>query len=167
MVVGGLKQLLSGKGPVAINQDTELGLKDVRAILADESGSRETVIDEVRRRLYRQRGIHIGKDVDLMERVAEEQESLWVEQDSRGDAEQKAARKFGLPVEDLCLIAYELWHWSLTRERDFRIRAVKPKPSSARSLQALRGHITRDLYDELAEPIAEYKLERYLESPSD
>lgn len=63
------------------------------------------------------------------------------------DAETKAAARLGLDVEQLTALAHAVWRRSLTEERDARLGDVGEIP--ARSLQARRGHITRQLLAEL------------------
>ena len=66
------------------------------------------------------------------------------------DAEQKAARLLGVSAEELALAAISLWGRGLTQERE---RLLRQHPvtagASARTLQAARGRITRQLLDEL------------------
>jgi hypothetical protein len=66
-----------------------------------------------------------------------------------GVAEQKAARKFGVSPEELDSVAREFWGRSLTDERDARVQEQAPADAEVRTLQALRGHVTRELLDEL------------------
>jgi transcriptional regulator with XRE-family HTH domain len=69
---------------------------------------------------------------------------------SCGDAESKAARVLRVPPVTVALAAAGRWHRSLTKERDARVAdQSKGSAISARTLQALRGHITRQLLDEL------------------
>jgi hypothetical protein len=90
-----------------------------------------------------------------------------IERDSKGEAEQKAARKLRVSAEVLADSALEIWNRSLTQERDFRIRGISPSPTSARSLQALRGHVTRQLLAELTEIIGDYKQRIYDQAQAD
>lgn len=64
------------------------------------------------------------------------------------DAERKAARRLGVTTEAIVNAARRLWGRTLTKERDTRVKDSKGT-DSARSLQALRGHVTRELLDEL------------------
>jgi len=70
------------------------------------------------------------------------------------DAERHAARKLASTPEAVADAADRLWGRSLDDERDHRLseRATK---LSARSAQAQRGHITRDLLTELARELAD------------
>ena len=67
---------------------------------------------------------------------------------SRGDAEMKAARALGVPPAAIALAADNRWGHSLTKEREARAER-KGNGHSARSLQAIRGVVTRDLLEEL------------------
>lgn len=73
---------------------------------------------------------------------------------ARGEAEVKAARKLQIedPVE-VAVAAIARWGRSLTDERDARVLAAAPPGAQQRTLQALRGHVTRQLLEEL-EPTA-------------
>lgn len=66
---------------------------------------------------------------------------------SRGDAEIKAARGLRVSPVVVALAAESRWSRSLTEERDARV--ADHGNVSARTTQALRGHITRQLLDEL------------------
>ena len=65
-----------------------------------------------------------------------------------GDAERHSARKLGTTPEQINLAALRLWGRTLAEERDHRL-SERSASLSARSRQALRGHITRDLMTEL------------------
>jgi len=66
-----------------------------------------------------------------------------------GVAEHKASRRLGVSPEEVARAAGSLWSRSLAEERDARLRKLAPGGASARTIQALRGHITRTLLQEL------------------
>jgi transcriptional regulator with XRE-family HTH domain len=68
-----------------------------------------------------------------------------------GDAETRAARRLGREPVEVARAARSLWRHSLTIERDRRLRYVShlDEDVEARSVRAFRGHITRQLLDEL------------------
>src|SRR5205823_23554 len=66
-----------------------------------------------------------------------------------GVAEQKASRRLGVSPEEVARAAGSLWSRSLAEERDARLLRLAPVGASARTIQALRGHITRTLLQEL------------------
>ena len=71
--------------------------------------------------------------------------------ESAGEAEQKAARRLQRDVLEIASTARALWGRSLTAEREMRLEAESsPSPESSRSRQAMRGHVTRRLLDELS-----------------
>lgn len=78
---------------------------------------------------------------------------------STGEAERVAARRLDVPFPALLAAAMGTWDRSLTAERDQRVqeRTDPDTDADARSLQALRGHITRDLYRELGPAIERYR----------
>jgi hypothetical protein len=67
-----------------------------------------------------------------------------------GDAERKAARRLGVPALTLSVAAHSRYGRSFTAERDRRVAEQAPADAPPRTLQALRGHITRALIAELA-----------------
>ena len=66
------------------------------------------------------------------------------------DAERKAAKKLRTTPGALREAAVAAWGRRLAVERDARVTASE---GSARSLQALRGHVTRELLGELSEAL--------------
>jgi len=76
--------------------------------------------------------------------------------DEVGDAERHAARKLGTTPERINMAAVGLWGRTLAEERDHRL-SEQAGELSARSRQALRGHITRDLMTELEAELRDQK----------
>jgi transcriptional regulator with XRE-family HTH domain len=70
------------------------------------------------------------------------------------DAEVKAARALRVTPREVAEVAETLWGRPLHDERDERVRRRSPGEVSRRSLQALRGRVTRDLLDELRAAMA-------------
>jgi transcriptional regulator with XRE-family HTH domain len=68
-----------------------------------------------------------------------------------GDAETRAARRLGREPVEVASAARSLWGQSLPMERDRRLRYLSRVDEDAeeRSVRAFRGHITRQLLDEL------------------
>jgi hypothetical protein len=83
----------------------------------------------------------LGMDVPVTVRDAR--------RESLGEAEQKAARKLGIPAATVALAAQKLWGHSLTKEREERLAPHPVTAMTPRQLQALRGRITRVLLHEL------------------
>jgi len=67
-----------------------------------------------------------------------------------GDAEEKAARRLKVSAVDVAKAARELWGESLTEKRDREVAAKLGDVSSPRTLQAVRGHVTRALTNVLS-----------------
>lgn len=88
---------------------------------------------------------------------ADEETLDQVERDASGAAEQKAARRWGVEADFVSLFAHRLWGRSLTAEREARVEQQAPEGTSKRSLQALRGHVTRDLLGQLEELVEAHK----------
>jgi hypothetical protein len=74
---------------------------------------------------------------------------------SVGDAERRASRTLGVPVDELAVIAWRLWGHGLAAERDEQVERALPAGVLARTVQAMRGHVTRQLLDELRAAIPE------------
>lgn len=77
-----------------------------------------------------------------------------------GQAERKAARKLGCSVEATAAAAARLWGESLGNRRDRLVRERLGGPEQIvtaplRTVQALRGHVTRELLEELAAELKE------------
>ena len=66
-----------------------------------------------------------------------------------GIAEENAARKLGVSSQTIIDGAWLLWGRSLTDERDARVKERAPGEASPRTMQALRGHVTRALLEDL------------------
>jgi hypothetical protein len=99
------------------------------------------VVDADHRRAWRRVwGSETPFDPDLM---------ALAEVDALGDAETKAAASLGVTPALLALAARKRWGRSLTAERDRRLADRGHTGAEPRTLQALRGHITRELLEEL------------------
>jgi transcriptional regulator with XRE-family HTH domain len=75
--------------------------------------------------------------------------------ESHGEAEEKAAARLGVDPLTVARAARVAWGMSLPSERDRRAAAIASERSPASTVQASRGHITRDLTKELKPVIAE------------
>jgi hypothetical protein len=69
-----------------------------------------------------------------------------------GEAERHAARRLGTTPDSINLRAVSRWGRTLAEERDARV-AERAADASPRQLQALRGHVTRELLTELASDV--------------
>jgi len=92
---------------------------------------------------------------------------------AKGDAERKAARKFGMSALLVSVVAFRLYGRSLSYERDERTtmytgskgdrseyarsHGLEEDHPSMRSEQAIRGHVTRTLLAEMKDMIEHYK----------
>jgi hypothetical protein len=72
-----------------------------------------------------------------------------------GLTEQRAAERLGVTREDLTQAAARLWGSPLSAERDRRIQQRIKEGVPPETLRALRGHITRELTNELRKSIKE------------
>jgi transcriptional regulator with XRE-family HTH domain len=69
------------------------------------------------------------------------------------EAEKRAASKLGVPPLVLAIAAHRTWNRGLTEERDRRVVEQTNDDASPRTVQAVRGHVTRRLIAEV-EPMA-------------
>lgn len=76
-------------------------------------------------------------------------DSMKARDDADGEAERKLARKYGVPALAVALAARAVWGRGLTDERDARVADRVDGDASARTVQAVRGHVTRALAGEL------------------
>jgi len=65
------------------------------------------------------------------------------------DLEQKVGRQRKLDPLIVALVAHRRWGRTLTAERDRRVAEQTPADTSPRTLQGIRGHLTRALLQEL------------------
>lgn len=68
-----------------------------------------------------------------------------------GEADRKAARAVGEPLPVVLAVSLALWGRTLGEERDERLGDTSGQP--ARTVQARRGRVTRNLYTELRDEI--------------
>lgn len=127
-----VNELLAGGGQVLIGDGSRMPLSDVRAVVTGDAAEPDDL------GLIAMR-VHVGR------RQAYEQVML----SSAGEAEQKAARRLGVSPQTIAEAAYDTWRRSLTDERNSRVEELTNSEKSARSVQALRGHVTRQLLNEL------------------
>jgi hypothetical protein len=124
MPVGMLRALLSGQSPSELPTGGPVGgeAADTRRFPRPLAGAGRFGI----------------RDRDLLARPA----------GATSEADRHAARKLGVSQEVVAEAAQRLWGRSLGEERDHRLIERSPD-LAARSKQARRGHITRDLLTEL------------------
>ncbi|MBO3752182.1 hypothetical protein J5X84_39490 [Streptosporangiaceae bacterium NEAU-GS5] len=131
--VATVRALLSGRA---------LRLADLAAAAADVPARAETT-GSVRKGRF--------PDVlDQAQRFGIGEQQLQRALDGIGEAERYAARKLGTTPDRINLAAMRRWGRTLAEERDQRV-AERGGAASPRQLQALRGHVTRELMAELAD----------------
>jgi transcriptional regulator with XRE-family HTH domain len=77
------------------------------------------------------------------------EEVMLITRDAARDTEQKAAANLDVPTLAIAIAARKSWGRSLTEERDWRVSEKASGSMTPRTVQALRGHITRELLGEL------------------
>lgn len=70
------------------------------------------------------------------------------------ETDERFARRLRVSAEVVQDIAHQLWGQSVTVERDNRTAARLTGCANRRSVQAIRGHVSRDLYAEIDAAIA-------------
>lgn len=71
---------------------------------------------------------------------------VWINEARQQEAERKAARHLGVSTAQVAALALRLWGRSLSEERDARLQETDYRAASE---QAVKGHITRELRDEI------------------
>ena len=80
---------------------------------------------------------------------------------TRGEAETKAAARLKVEPIDVAVAAARRYGRSLTEERDARLAGrVKDTEADRETLRAHRGHVTRELLDEMRKELAKTKSTR-------
>jgi transcriptional regulator with XRE-family HTH domain len=131
LTVGAVRALLSGD-QATIHRLHQQGVDAPREQAAARSGRFPDVLAEARRF-----GIRRHADVDRAVTGI-------------GDSERYAARKLGTTPERINLAALASWGRTLAEERDHRVQQQGgDAETTPRGLQALRGHVTRELLTEL------------------
>ena len=75
------------------------------------------------------------------------------ERAAAGEAEVKAARSIDADPVALSVLAFRIWGCSLTEERERLVKEQASKDAGPRTLQAVRGHVTRTLVEELRQAL--------------
>jgi hypothetical protein len=76
---------------------------------------------------------------------------------STGEPERHAGHRLGVDPVVVAIVAHRLWGHGLAEERDQRVTAEVDPSASRRTIQARRGHVTRQLVNELAEHLSTQK----------
>ena len=152
----GIQELLHGKGEVKVKPQVYLELRHVQRMLRgnvplpDDTTSPDDLPWMNRRHDPNQLRL-FPTEVGMPER-----------QLASGEAEQKVARTFTrkfprrVSADEVLNLAVATWGTSLTEERENRLRQRETHLLPNRTLQALRGRITRQLLTELEPKILEH-----------
>ena len=81
--------------------------------------------------------------------------------DKQAEAEMQAARRLRTFPLAVAAAARKRWGRSLTEERDRRVAEQTPADAIPRTLQALRGHVTRALLEELRQDVEGVKAAKH------
>jgi transcriptional regulator with XRE-family HTH domain len=152
-----LSDLLGGAGLVALSKQASIDASALPLLIADGPGGlkqgaiRTPGLDEAYDALAAARGRYKVEEKRIRRRWpgATPAEIVRAESGGRGDPETKAARKVGARPFDVSMAALRLWDMSLTERRDSIVAGRITKDTPVRSVQAIRGRVTRDLIDEI------------------
>ncbi len=134
--------LIAGREPVVIVPGTWASSDAIRRSLA---GGYETDYDVMTQ--ARQDALLAGIARELLPTI---EAAPTVEAAARASAERKAAAKLGVTPKQIAEASIALWGRSLTAERDWRVDQQVTKDTPARTKQAVRGWVTRQLVTQLA-----------------
>lgn len=128
-------ELLAGDDLTLVGDGTGMWLDDVRDVLTSDHQTAQESFPDIHSRVSK------AKAVDMHDLVM---------LSANGEAEQKAARKLGVTPQTIAQAAYDIWGRSLTDERNLRVEQIDWVDETAtRQVQAYRGHVTRELLDEI------------------
>lgn len=142
--VRGLENLLAGQGEweVTLTEQTSFSLSQVVSALAGDHGWLVTapVIQDA-----------LDSDVDDLEEFIDRMilsQAPTPADAAKREHERTLAKTLGVTPLAIAEAAFALWGHGLTEEREERLS--QDPTQTRRTLQALRGHVTRDLKNELA-----------------
>jgi transcriptional regulator with XRE-family HTH domain len=141
-------ELLSGNGPVRLGDSAESDLVSVSAFLSGAIPVEDLPLSTPTTKFLaaaKSNQARINKEWP----GARPAEIVKAERGADGLAEQKAARTLGVRPFDVSMAAIRLWGVSLTDHRNELVAARTEPDTPARTVQAIRGRITRTLIDEI------------------
>jgi transcriptional regulator with XRE-family HTH domain len=142
--------LFVGDGPVALADGVKAQLPAVRKLMAGEQDMALVDLGWKPPRMSREDANRLRQRFGVLARLADGTVTIGrVLKAKQGEAEQKAARKLGVDAEMVTVAALGLWKRSLTEHRDAIVAETAPADASPRTLQAMRGRVTRELVEEL------------------
>jgi len=147
----GAQRLIGSDAPVWLSPDAYCSTEAIRYILKTDKELDPMTVSEIEVEVGTPDG---GRPITQAELAG------------RGEIEQKAARRLGWTPAEVARVALERWHCSFGDERDARALEwlgidqgeferdaewlFDEDPSLKRALQAIRGHVTREMLRELA-----------------
>jgi transcriptional regulator with XRE-family HTH domain len=160
-----LAELLPASGRVALSDETSADVEVLRAALAgrltDPDRKPLADFDTPFSRRTRETFRRFSGEMKRLARLWGNKMSLrdyeTARDAARGDAERKAARRLGVPPLDLSVAAHGRYGRSFSDERDHRVAEQAPDGAAPRTLQALRGHVTRAMVAELAPALEQWR----------
>lgn len=149
-----ISELLAGDGQVELPSGQLASLPTMRGVVTGETKFRSAA----RAPRYRRHDAaheRLERHARLAPTIDARSMATQIRPAAGGEAERNAARKLGTDPLTVTVAAFGLWGRSLTAERDAQVTDQASADASARSLQAIRGRVTRRLVEQLQERIEE------------
>jgi transcriptional regulator with XRE-family HTH domain len=159
-----------GDGWIELTRETSALPQTLRDILQGHAWDSLFFIDTPR---YRQEQAFRAGAMAMAPRWLAEQKAIWEQVwpgarlsiseqnriliESERDTEQKAAYKLRVPAFAIAVASRKLWGCSLTDERDRCVAEQTTSEATPRTVQAIRGHVTRSLLTEIEPLVAGLK----------
>jgi len=153
-----VSELMAGEGPVQLTPDASADLATVGSFLQGEVDPADFDIDSPgateMANFWRQAKAHM-KHVKKIWPDGTPAGIIAAERASDSPSERKAARSLGIPPIDLSIAAFRLWGTSLTDRRNALVADRTDLDTPSRTVQAIRGRVTRELLAEIRQQIEE------------
>jgi transcriptional regulator with XRE-family HTH domain len=144
--------LIEGTGPVRLTASATADLGTVSQLLRGKARPDSVSIDTSTDSALQSLAIWSKAETRRVERNwpgAKPAEIVRAERSADDPAEQKAARKLGVRPFDVSMAAFRLWGESLTAHRNALVDDRSTDATPTRSIQAIRGRVTRDLLEQI------------------
>lgn len=155
-----IADLLPPDGEVALTPRTSVAVSDLAGFLKGGQTNLLRLDSPFQREA-------VPAAIDAMKRMARRLESRWpklswtdfraAQAAAVGDAERKGARSIGVDPTELAIAARRLYGRDMPEERDARIGARLRADAGPATIRAVRGHVTRELLEEIKHEIDESK----------
>jgi hypothetical protein len=148
-------ELLKGDEAVALTPAATAGLPTVRNLLAGTIPPNKVTLDSSDAALFVQAAQNVAQRIKHRWPNAKPAAIVKAERGASGLAEQKAARSLGVEPFDIAMASVQCWGVTLTDRRNAVVNQRADSNATARSIQAIRGRVTRQLIDEIKPQLKE------------